>query len=128
MSELSDVLTGAGMVAIGVGQAAAEQDAFGGSTLTVTGLLAILAAQEADRAAAWRIADIEAMAALLGDAAPPRTGGWTLTELDADWARFSEATIAAHAAAEAAGDSARDRAFLAFYRESAARRELGWPL
>jgi hypothetical protein len=128
MSELSDVLTGAGMVGIGAGQAAAGTDAFGGSTLTVAGLLAILGAQEADKAAAWRIADIEAMAALLGDAAPDRAGGWTLTELDADWARLSEATIAAHAEAEAAGDTARDRAFLSFYRESAARRELVWPL
>ena len=58
--------------------------------------------------------------------APVRAGGWTLTQLDADWNRFSDALIAAHAAAEAAGDD--DRAFLAFYRESAARRALVWPL
>ena len=128
MSQLGEILTGAGMVGIGAGTAAAEHDAFGGSTLIVAGLLAILGAQEADKAAAWRIADLEAMAALLGDAAPDRAGGWTLTELDADWARFSEATMAAHAAAETAGDTARDHAFLAFYRESAARRALAWPI
>jgi hypothetical protein len=128
MSQLGEVLTGAGMVGIGAGTAAAEHDAFGGSTLTVAGLLAILGAQEAEKAAAWRIADLEAMAALLGDAAPERTGGWTLTELDADWARLADATIAAHAAAEAAGDAARDGAFLTFYRESAARRALVWPI
>lgn len=128
MSELGDILIGAGQVALGVGAAASEKDAFGGSTLTVAGLLAVLGAQEADKAAAWRVADIEAMAALLGDAAPARAGGWTLTELDADWARFSEALIRAHAEAEAAGDTTRDRAFLAFYRESAARRALVWPL
>jgi hypothetical protein len=128
MSQLAEILTGAGMVGIGAGTAAAEHDAFGGSTLTVAGLLSILGAQEADKAAAWRIADLEAMAALLGDAAPERTGGWTLTELDADWARFSDALIAAHAAAEAAGDAARDQAFLTFYRESAARRALIWPI
>lgn len=128
MSELSDILTGAGTIGIGAGQVAAEQDAFGGATLTVAGLLTILGAQEADKAAAWRIADLDAMAALLGDAAPARTGGWTLVELDADWARCSEALIAAHAQAEDAGDTARDRAFLAFYRDSAARRQLVWPL
>ena len=128
MSQPGEILTGAGMVGIGAGTAAAAHDAFGGATLTVAGLLAILGAQEAEKAAAWRIADLEAMAALLGDAAPARTGGWTLTELDADWARCSDALIAAHAAAEAAGDTARDRAFLAFYRESAARRALVWPV
>ena len=128
MSQLGDILVGAGMVGIGAGTATAEHDAFGGATLTVAGLLAILGAQEAEKAAAWRIADLDAMAALLGDAAPKRVGGWTLTELDADWARFSDALIAAHAQAEAAGDRERDRAFLAFYRESAARRALVWPL
>lgn len=128
MSQLGEILTGAGMVGVRAGTAAAEHDAFGGSTLTVAGLLAILGAQEADKAAAWRIADIEAMAALLGDAAPARAGGWTLTELDADWARFSDALIAAHTAAEASGDADRDRAFLAFYRDSAARRALAWPV
>jgi hypothetical protein len=126
MSQLGDILIGAGLVGVGAGAAAAEHDAFGGATLTVAGVLAILGAQEADKAAAWRVADLEEMAALLGDTAPPRTGGWTLTELDADWATFSEALIAAHAAAEAAG--ADDRAFLAFYRESAERRVLAWPI
>jgi hypothetical protein len=128
MTQLGHILTGAGIVGIGAGQVAAASDAFGGATLTVAGLLALLGAQEAEKAAAWRIADIEAMTALLGEAAPPRAGGWTLTELDADWATLSEALIATHAAAEEAGDTARDRAFLAFYRESAARRELVWPL
>jgi hypothetical protein len=128
MSQLGDILIGAGMVGVGAGTAAAEHDAFAGSTLTVAGLLAILGAQEAEKAAAWRIADLADMAALLGDAAPPRAGGWTLPELDADWARFSEALIAAHTRAEADGNAARDRAFLAFYRESAARRALVWPL
>ncbi len=128
MSQLGEILTGSGMIGIGAGAAAAERDAFGGSTLTVAGLLAILGAQEAEKAAAWRIADLAAMAALLGDAAPERTGGWTLTELDADWARFSDALMDAHAAAEAAGDADRDRAFLAFYRDSAARRALVWPI
>lgn len=126
MTQLGDVLIGAGMVGIGAGTAVSEHDAFGGATLTVAGLLAILGAQEAEKAAAWRIADLDAMTALLGDGAPERTGGWTLTELDADWALFSNALIRVHAEAE--GDAARDRAFVAFYRESAARRALVWPL
>lgn len=126
MSQLGDLLIGAGQVGVGAGTVAAEHDAFGGATLLVAGVLAILAAQEAERAAAWRIADLDAMSALLGDAAPARTGGWTLTELDADWNRFSEALIAGHAEAEVGSE--RDRAFLAFYRESAARRELTWPV
>lgn len=126
MSQLGDILIGAGLVGVGAGTAAAEHDAFGGATLTVAGVLAILGAQEAEKAAAWRIADLQAMAALLGDGAPPRAGGWTLAELDADWATFSDALIAAHAAADAAG--ADGRAFLAFYRESAERRALAWPI
>lgn len=128
MTQLADILIGAGLIGVGAGTAAAEHDAFGGSTVLCAGLLSILAAQEADKAAAWRVADLEAMAALLGEAAPARQGGWTLSELDADWARLSDALIAAHAEAEASGDRVRDRAFLAFYRESAARRELVWPI
>lgn len=128
MTMLGDVLTGAGMIGVGAGTVAAEHDAFGGSTLLVTGLLNLLAAQEAEKAAAWRIADIRAMQALLGEAAPPVEDGLTLTGLDAAWAALSDALIAHHAAAEAAGDAPRDAAILAFYRESAARRMLEWPI
>lgn len=128
MSQLSDILTGSGMIAIGGGTAAAEHDAFGGSTLLVAGVLAILGAQEAEKAAAWRIADIRAMRALLGDAAPTVGDGFTLSELDAAWAILSEALIAHHAAVEERGDSVADRTICGFYRESAARRELIWPI
>jgi hypothetical protein len=131
MSQLSDALTGAGLVGIGAGQAAQEHDAFGGSTLVVAGLLAVLGAQEADKAAAWRVADIAAMRALLNDGgvAVPATGdGMTLTELDAAWAILSDALIAYHAAVETTGDTAADAAICAFYRDSTARRELVWPI
>lgn len=128
MSELSDVLTGAGLVGMGAGQAAAAHDAFGGSTMLVAGLLAVLGAQEADKAAAWRVADIRAMQALLGGTAPPIGEGLTLTDLDRDWAALSGALIAHHAAVEAAGDTAADAAICAFYRESCARRALDWPM
>ena len=128
MTQLGDILLGAGMVGIGAGQAAQEHDAFGGSTLVVAGLLALLSAQEAEKAAAWRIADIEAMRSLLGDAAPIIEGGWTLTELDVAWATLSEALIIHHAAVELKGDKRQDGAICAFYRESTQRRELIFPL
>jgi hypothetical protein len=128
MSELGDALTGAGMVGMGAGQAAAAHDAFGGSQMLVGGLLAILGAQEAEKAAAWRIADIRAMQALLGDAAPAVGDGLTLTELDAAWSTLSDALIAHHARVEAAGDRAADAAILKFYVESCARRDLVWPM
>lgn len=125
MSDLGDVLTGAGLVGLGAGAAAAEHDAYGGAMMTVAGLLAVLGAQEADKAAAWRLADIAAMRALLGDAAPATGDGMTLCELDEAWATLSRALIAHHE--RAAPGSEQDRAILAFYRESCARRELVWP-
>jgi aminoglycoside phosphotransferase (APT) family kinase protein len=118
-SELGHVLTGAGMVAAGAGQAAAEHDAFGGATVLVSGLLALLAAQEAEKAAAWRVADIVAMRDLLGDTVPAIGDMMTLPDLDAAWATLSEALI------QTGRD---DPAVLAFFRESAARRELTWPI
>lgn len=128
MSELSDILTGSGLVGMGAGQAAAVHDAFGGSTMLVAGLLAVLGAQEADKAVAWRVADIRAMRTLLGDKAPAVGDGLTLTELDRDWATLSKALIAHHATIEAAGDAATDAAIREFYTESCARRMLEWPM
>jgi hypothetical protein len=125
VSDLGDVLTGAGLVGLGAGAAAAAHDAYGGAMMTVAGLLAVLGAQEADKAAAWRLADIAAMRALLGDEAPATGEGLTLTELDEAWATLSRALIAHHAGVEPGSE--KDRAILAFYRESTARRELVWP-
>lgn len=128
MSELTDILTGAGLVGMGAGQAATEHDAFGGSTLLVAGLLAILGAQEAEKAAAWRVADIRAMQELLGDAAPEVGSGLMLGELDAAWATLSDALIVHHARVESDGDRAADAGILDFYRKSCARREVIWPI
>lgn len=131
MSMLADVLTGAGLIGMGAGAQASEHDAFGGSTLLVAGLLAVLGAQEADKAAAWRAADIADMRALLaagGADTPDVPNGLTLAELDAAWGTLSAALIAHHAAVEAAGDAAQDAAICAFYRASTARRELTWPM
>lgn len=128
MSELTDVLTGAGLVGMGAGQAAAEHDAFAGSTMLVAGLLAILGAQEAEKAAAWRLADIRAMQDLLGDGAPAVGEGMTLSALDAAWTTLSDALIVYHARVEADRDGAADARIVDFYRISCARRELVWPM
>ena len=99
--------------------------------LTVSGLLALLSAQESERGVAWRMADIAAMRALLaagGVAAPDSATGYTLSELDAAWASLSDALVAHHALVEAAGDAAQDAAICAFYRDSCRRRELAWPM
>lgn len=127
MSDVGEVLTGVAMISLGSGAAVQDSDAYGGAMMTVTGLLGLLSAQESERAAAWRAADIAAMRALLPDASVAPTADLTLTALDAEWAALSDALIAHHAAVEAAGDAAQDRAILQFYRESAARREFIWP-
>lgn len=127
MSDVGEVLTGAAMMALGSGAAVQGHDAYGGAMMTVAGLLGLLSAQEAERAAAWRAADIAAMRALLPDAAVAPASDLTLSALDAEWAALSEALIAHHAAVEAAGDAAQDRSILAFYRESAEQREFIWP-
>ncbi|MEH3101517.1 hypothetical protein [Sphingomonas adhaesiva] len=127
MSDVGEVLTGTAMIALGSGAAVQASDAYGGAMMTVAGLLGLLSAQEAERAAAWRAADIAAMRALLPDAAVAPATDLTLTALDVEWAALSDALIAHHAAVEAAGDIAQDRAILQFYRESAARREFLWP-
>ena len=127
MSDVGEVLTGAAMIALGSGAAVQASDAYGGAMMTVAGLLGLLSAQEAERAAAWRAADIAAMRALLPDADVAPAGDLTLAALDGEWRALSDALIAHHAAVEAAGDAAQDRAILTFYRESAARREFTWP-
>ncbi|MBS0282890.1 MAG: phosphotransferase [Proteobacteria bacterium] len=123
-SQLGHVLTGAGIIAAGAGQAAGVTDAFGGATLGGAGLLALLAAQEAEKAAAWRITDIAEMRVLFGDTMEEDMA-MTLPALDARWAVLSRALIAEYDRVAARG--ADDSAFLDFYLRSAARRELAWP-
>ena len=125
-SDLAQVLIGAEIAAAGAGEKIGAIDAFAGSTLTVAALLALLAAQEAEKAAAWRRLDIADMRRLLGDDAPVTNEGETLDALDGAWATLADTLIAHHdQLAETGGDEA---ALLDFYRESAARRELAWPL
>ncbi|QKR99220.1 phosphotransferase [Sphingomonas sp. CL5.1] len=123
-SQLGHVLTGAGIIAASAGQAAGVTDAFGGATLGGAGLLALLAAQEAEKAAAWRLLDIAEMRVLLGDTMEEDMA-MTLPALDARWAVLSRALIAEHDRVAARG--ADDSAFLDFYLRGASRRELAWP-
>lgn len=125
-SDLAQVLIGAGIAAAGVGERIREQDVFLGSTLTVAALMALLGAQEAEKAAAWRHADIADMRRMLGDDAPVTPDGDTLSALDGAWATLADALIAHHDTLCA--DGGDEAALLDFYRESAARRELAWPL
>ncbi|QNE32586.1 phosphotransferase family protein [Sphingomonas sp. NBWT7] len=125
-SDLAQVLIGAGIAAAGAGEKMGTIDAFAGSTLTVAALLALLGAQEAEKAAAWRRADIADMRRLLGDDAPVTAEGETLAALDGIWSTLASALIAHHD--HVATDADAERPLLDFYRESAARRELAWPL
>ena len=123
MSSVADILVGTGQVAAGAGMQAAAVDPYGGAMLTVAGVLALMSAEEAEKGAAWRVADIAAMRALLGREA--QADVLVLSALDAVWADLSRELIAYHAAMEDEGGD--DAAILAFYRESAERRELKWP-
>jgi hypothetical protein len=123
MSSVADILVGSGQVAIGAGMQAAAADPYGAAMLNVAGLLALMSAEEAEKGAAWRVADIAAMRALLGREAEQDV--LTLSALDEIWAALARDLTAHHAAIEAAGGD--DQAILAFYRESAERRELRWP-
>jgi len=123
-SQIGHVLTGAGIIAAGAGQAAGAADAFGGATLGGAGLLALLAAQEVEKAAAWRLADITEMRALLGQDGQ-EDGLASLPVLDERWAALSDALIVAHDRRAATGGD--ESGFMNFYLRSAARRELAWP-
>ena len=125
-SDLAQILLGTGIVAAGAGERASAGDAFAGSTLIVAGVLALLGAQEAERAAAWRMADIRDMRRLLGEAAPAEEDAATLPALDRTWAVLSSALIAHHDRLAASGGD--DAPLLDFYRASADRRALAWPL
>lgn len=124
-SEFANLLTGAGIVAAGAAEAAGAVQPFLGSTMSIVALLSLLAAQEAENAAAWRLADIADMANLLGEtpALPPSP---TLGALDETWAGLATRLIARHDAVAAAGED--EAALFAFYKESAGRRRLAWPM
>ena len=94
--------------------------------LSLVALISLLAAQEAERGVAARVAENAAIRAVLGDDAAPE-GNLTVAALDAVNADLRRRLIALHAAVEQAGDRRRDAQILTLYRRMAELRELVLP-
>lgn len=94
--------------------------------LSLVALISLLAAQEAERGVAARVAENAAISAVLGDDAAPE-GDLTVAALDAVNADLRRRLIALHAAVEQAGDRGRDAQILTLYRRMAELRELVLP-
>jgi hypothetical protein len=132
---LGEILTANARVIAGL----ATEDggvAYASARLGVVAMLSILAAQEAEAGVAVRVCENHAIAALLAEAAAdyPHVAGsgaadgdLTITALDAVNATLRRHLIALHEAVEAAGDTRRDRAILALYRDMARGRRLNLP-
>lgn len=92
------------------------------NALGLSSLLLNVAAEVWDGAAEMLVQENRALAALLGDAAAE--ADLRLSSLRAENARLRGLLIAAHVAAEAAGDTARQEAIWAELRASTERRKL----
>ena len=92
------------------------------NALTLSAVLLSLAAEVCDGAAENLVQENRALAVLLDDAAAERDFG--LSVLQAENARLRARLIAAHIAAENAGDTARQDAIWAELRASTERRRL----
>ena len=111
-----------------------QQGEFMAGKVAVVALLSLLAAQEAERGVAARVAENAAIRAVLDEAASdyeiePRTGtdDLSLAALDAANARLRLALIRLHEAVEAKGDTARHHAILRLYAKMADLRRLDMP-
>jgi hypothetical protein len=99
----------------------------------VTGMIAMLAAQEAERGAEARLWENGAIRDLLtqgGAAIPPEAAvdkDFSICGLDRTNAALRKALIALHIAVEEKGDTAMDHAILRFYVKSADMRRLDMP-
>jgi hypothetical protein len=91
----------------------------------IVALLLMLASQEAERGPAARVWENDAIAELLGDAAPPPRPTWS--NLDARNAELRRALIARHIAAEDHGDLQLQTRILALYEAMAHARRLELP-
>ena len=105
---------------------------FMGGMVGVTAMISVLAAQEAERGAAVRVAENTAIRTLLerggrGEAAAVGDGDLSITALDAANATLRRALISLHEAAEVAGDVALEREILTLYGEMARGRRLELP-
>lgn len=111
-----------------------QQGEFMAGKVAVVALLSLLAAQEAERGAAARVAENAAIQALLDEAAADYpteaitgTGDLSISALDAANARLRQALIRLHEAVEARGDVARHHAILRLYVRMADLRRLDMP-
>ncbi|MBX3478768.1 MAG: hypothetical protein KF842_00055 [Caulobacter sp.] len=99
----------------------------------VTGMIAMLAAQEAERGAQARLWENAAIRDLLARGGAPVPAGaetetdFSITGLDRVNATLRRALIALHIAVEEKGDTDLDHAILRFYLNSADMRRLDMP-
>ncbi|MBW8812105.1 MAG: hypothetical protein JF588_01655 [Caulobacterales bacterium] len=92
------------------------------SDLSLSALLLVVAAEMWDRGAAVLVEENRALRALLGEAG--EDGDLRISALTVENERLRAGLIAAHAAAEAAGDTAREAAIWAELVASTERRRL----
>ncbi|ADG09968.1 hypothetical protein B7G68_07585 [Caulobacter segnis] len=111
-----------------------QQGEFMAGKVAVVALLSLLAAQEAERGIAARVAENAAIQAVLSEAsgdyaleAVAGTEDLSLTALDAANARLRQALIRLHEAVEESGDAARHHAILRLYARMAELRRLDMP-
>lgn len=111
-----------------------QQGEFMAGKVAVVALLSLLAAQEAERGIAARVAENATILALLEEAAGDYaleavagTEDLSLAALDAANARLRQALIGLHEAVEARGDTARHHAILRLYARMADLRRLDMP-
>lgn len=113
-----------------------QQGEFMAGKIGLVALLSLLAAQEAERGVAARVAENAAVRAMLDGAASdyglevstlPSTEDLTLSALDRVNAALRTALISLHEAVEARGDMARHHAILRLYAKMAELRRLDLP-
>lgn len=118
----ADILAGNARVIAGLADAAGGPE-FTGAKLGVVAMLSVLAAQEAERGVAARVAENADIRTVLGESGDD--GDLTITALDAANAGLRRRLIALHERVEEG--SARERELLALYRRMAAGHVLVLP-
>lgn len=119
---LAQILTGNAVAIAGLAGETGGQE-FAGARLSVVAMLSVLAAQEAERGVAVRVAENAAIAAVVGESVP--AGELTMSALDEVNANLRRKLIAYHEAVE--HDPARDAEVLGLYRRMAEGRALQLP-
>ncbi|PZR34583.1 hypothetical protein [Caulobacter segnis] len=111
-----------------------QQGEFMAGKVAVVALLSLLAAQEAERGVAARVAENAAIATLLDEASSDygiegveMTDDLSIGGLDKVNAQLRRALIGLHEAVEARGDTARHHAILRLYARMADLRRLDMP-